>query len=89
QVATVAESLGFERSLETIRSVAIEAIRAESGVEVGAASSFSGYVIDLRGLFCYLDVLNRATRLQSGSFNMELMLENLLAPWSQGFANAA
>ncbi|MEL7312335.1 MAG: hypothetical protein AAFN07_12535 [Pseudomonadota bacterium] len=88
QVATVAESLGFERSLETIRSVAIEAIRAESGVEVGAASSFSGYVIDLPGLFCYLESLNRATRLQPGSFNAELMLETLLIPWATGFRPA-
>lgn len=85
EVANEAESLGFQQFVETLRSVAIEAIRAESGVEVGAASSFSGYVIDLPGLFCYLESLNRATRFQPGSFNAELTQETLLIPWTNGF----
>lgn len=89
ELARELNELDFAEILNALRKTAIELIRARNGVEMGITSDFSGYVIDLRGLFCYLDVLNRATRLQSGSFNMELMLENLLAPWSQGFANAA
>ncbi len=89
ELASQLDGLEFAEILNALRKTAIELIKARNGVEMGITSDFSGYVIDLRGLFCYLDVLNRATRLQSGSFNMELMLENLLAPWSQGFAEAA
>ncbi|MEM6819669.1 MAG: hypothetical protein AAF578_12875 [Pseudomonadota bacterium] len=89
ELAGQLEGLEFAEILNALRKTAIELIRARNGVEMGITSDFSGYVIDLRGLFCYLDVLNKATRLQSGSFNVELMLENLLAPWTQGFSQAA
>ncbi|MEL7025240.1 MAG: DNA polymerase III subunit delta' [Pseudomonadota bacterium] len=89
EVAAEAEVLGFERTLEAVRMTAIETIRSESGLEVGAGSDFSGYVIDLAGLFCYLETLNRATRLQPGSFNAELTMEALLIPWTNGFRQSA
>ena len=79
--------LDFTLLVRGIRQVVIRRIRANAGLEVRSGSDFSNYVMDARGLFCYLDELNRALRWNAGSFNAELALETLLVPWAEGFRN--
>lgn len=88
-LAAKLSDLDFSEVVSAVRNVCIEIIRTQSGAEMGDSSEFSDYVIDLRGLFCYLDTLNRAMTLSAGSFNEELTLETLLLPWKRRFLNAA
>jgi DNA polymerase-3 subunit delta' len=61
----------------------------------GSRNSVAGLAIDesvlrrmdMRKLFCYLDIINRVRGQGAGSYNVQLTLESLLIDWSEGLAN--
>ena len=66
-------------------------IRAASGIRSGTAGSAIDESVlrrmDMRNLFCYLDIINRLRAQSAGSYNVQLTLESLLIDWSEGLVN--